>query len=85
MALERRKFFTSRRPMLKIKVDQSWCSPNLGSSCSYRQLPSKRARAWASLGKWAGTQSTRTPMPWSWHRSTKKRKSSGVPNRLVGA
>ena len=48
-------------------------------------VPSKRASAHSSLGKCAGTQSAMTPMP-RWCRwSTKKRKSSGVPKRDVGA
>ena len=37
-----------------------------------------------SLGKWAGTQSTITPMPARCNSSTRNLKSSGVPKRAVG-
>ena len=41
--------------------------------------------AQSSFGKWAGTQSTITPMPRWWRWSTSQRKSSGSPKRDVGA
>ncbi len=52
-----RKLRTSLRPKLNTNVPHSGCSPRRGSSCSYSAVPSKRARAQSSRGKWAGTQS----------------------------
>ena len=76
-ALATRKLRTSLRPKLNTRVPQSGCSPWRGSACSYRAVPSKRARANSSRGKWAGTQSTITPMPRWCRASTRARKSSG--------
>ena len=50
------------------------------------RVPSKRARPCASFGKCAGTQSSITPMPRLMADSRPgSLKSSGGPNRLVGA
>ena len=68
-----------------MSVPQSGCAPMRGSSCSYSAVPSNRASAQSSRGKCAGTQSRMTPMPFACRRSTKVRKSSGVPKRDVGA
>ncbi len=78
-ALATRKFRTSLRPKLNISVPQSGCSPCFGSPCSYSAVPSNRARANSSRGKWAGTQSTMTPIPLRWRELTRARKSSGSP------
>ncbi len=56
-----------------------------GSACSYNGVPSNRASAQSSFGKWAGTQSRMTPMPAWCSLSISIRKSSGLPNRAVGA
>jgi hypothetical protein len=37
------------------------------------------------LGKWAGTQSTITPIPARWKASTSDISACGGPNRLVAA
>src|SRR4051794_7117461 len=66
-------------PVIEDQRAQSWCSPCLGSSCSYSAVPSKRARPCASFGKCPGTQSRITPMPAWWQASTKNLKSSGAP------
>jgi len=70
-ALATRKLRTSRRPKLKIIVPQSGCSPRSGSGSSYSAVPSKRASAHMSFGKWAGTQSRMTPIPAWWNLSTR--------------
>ena len=70
-ALATRKLRTSERPKSKTYVPQSSCSPRRGSACSYSGVPSKRASAHSSFGKCAGTQSTMTPMPAWWSRSTR--------------
>ena len=85
MALATRKLRTSERPKLNTSVPQSGCDPSRGSECSYRWVPSNSASAQESRGKCAGTQSTMTPMPAWCSVSTRNRKSSGVPNREVGA
>lgn len=84
-ALATRKLRTSVRPKSNSSVPQSGCSARDGSACSYSGLPSNRASAHSSFGKCAGTQSTITPMPARCSASTRKRKSSGVPMREVGA
>ena len=62
-AFARRKLRTSWRSKLNTSVPQSGCSPCRGSACSYNAVPSNRANAQSSLGKWADTQSTSTPIP----------------------
>ena len=60
-----------------MALPQSGCQPWRGSACSYRWVPSKRARPNGSAGKCDGTQSRITPRPRWWRWSTNRMSAVG--------